>query len=64
MNNRNTTMAGIGAIIGAIGSGLTAMFDGDPTTVADFGSAVAAIIAGIGLILAKDAANNNNTPNV
>jgi hypothetical protein len=64
MNNRNTTMAGIGAIIVAIGSVLTAMFDGDPATVADFGSAVAAVIAGIGLILAKDAANNNNNPNV
>jgi len=64
MNNRNTTMAGIGAIIVAIGSVLTAMFDGDPATVADFGSAVAAVIAGVGLILAKDAANNNNNPNV
>ena len=64
MNNRNTTLAGIGAIIVAIGSVLTAMFDGDPATVADFGSAVAAVIAGIGLILAKDAANNNNNPNV
>lgn len=55
MNNRNTTMAGIGAIIVAIGSVLTAMFDGDPATVADFGSAIAAVIAGVGLILAKDA---------
>lgn len=62
MNNRNTTMAGIGAIIVAIGSTLTAMFDGDPATVADFGSAIAAVIAGIGLILAKDAKNTDTTP--
>jgi hypothetical protein len=36
------------------------MFDGDPATTADFASAVAAIIAGVGLILAKDA--KNTTP--
>lgn len=67
MNNRNTTMAGIGAIIVAVGSVLTALFDGNPETVADFGSAIAAVIAGVGLILAKDAANNSTpptTPNV
>lgn len=62
MNNRNTTMAGIGAIIVAIGSVLTAMFDGDPATVADFGSAIAAVIAGVGLILAKDAKTVDPTP--
>jgi len=55
MNNRNTTIAGIGSILVAIGSVLTAMFDGDPATNADFTSAVAAVIAGVGLILAKDA---------
>lgn len=55
MNNRNTTMAGIGAICVAIGGVLTAMFDGDPATNADFASAIAAVIAGVGLILAKDA---------
>ena len=62
MNNRNTTMAGIGAIIVAIGSVLTAMFDGDPATVADFGSAIAAVIAGVGLILAKDAKTVDPAP--
>jgi hypothetical protein len=55
MNNRNTTMAGIGAICVAIGGVLTAAFDGDPSTNADFASAIAAVIAGVGLILAKDA---------
>jgi hypothetical protein len=66
MSNRNTTVAGIGAILVAIGGVLTAMFDGDPATTADFASAVAAVIAGVGLILAKDAktADKPVTPNV
>ena len=66
MNNRNTTVAGIGAILVAIGGTLTAMFDGDPTTTADFASAIAAVIAGVGLILAKDAKTvdtSTTTPN-
>jgi len=62
MSNRNTTVAGIGAILVALGGVLTAMFDGDPTTTADFASAVAAVIAGIGLILAKDAKSTDTTP--
>jgi hypothetical protein len=65
MNNRNTTIAGIGAILVSVGSVLTAMFDGDPATTADFASAVAAVIAGVGLILAKDAktVDQPTTPN-
>lgn len=55
MNNKNTTIAGIGAILIAVGSVLSAMFDGDAATNADFASAISAIIAGVGLILAKDA---------
>ena len=55
MSNAKTTAAGIGAILVAVGSCLTATFDADPATVADWGSAIAAIIAGIGLIFAKDA---------
>lgn len=62
MTNRNTTVAGIGAILVAVGGVLTAMFDGDPATTADFTSAVAAVIAGIGLILAKDAKTVDPTP--
>jgi hypothetical protein len=54
VENRNTTVAGVGAILVAVGSVLSAMFDGDPATVADWASAAAAIIAGIGLIMAKD----------
>ena len=55
MKNRNTTIAGIGSILVALGSLLTALFDGDPQTLPDYATAVAAIVAGVGLILAKDA---------
>lgn len=55
MNNRNTTIAGIGSILVAVGGVLVAMFDNDATTAPDFTTAVAAVIAGIGLVLAKDA---------
>jgi threonine/homoserine efflux transporter RhtA len=55
MNNRNTTIAGLGSILVAIGGVLGAMFDGDALTEPDWTTAVAAIIAGVGLILAKDA---------
>lgn len=55
MNNKNTTIAGTGAILVAVGSALVAWFDGDAATVPDLATAVAAIMAGVGLILAKDA---------
>ena len=50
-----TTAAGIGAILVAAGSAMSAHFDNDPLTVADWGSVVAAVVAGIGLIMARDA---------
>jgi hypothetical protein len=55
MNNRNTTIAGIGSILVAVGALMTALFDGDPATLPDYATAVAAILAGVGLIMAKDA---------
>jgi hypothetical protein len=55
MSNRNTTVCGIAAIVVAIGSALTSFFDGDPTTAMDIGATIAAITAGVGLLLAKDA---------
>jgi uncharacterized membrane protein YhiD involved in acid resistance len=54
MKSWRTTTAGIGAILVAVGSALTAMFDNDPKTVADWGAVIAATIAGIGLITARD----------
>lgn len=49
-----TTGAGIAAIIVAIGAALTSLTDNDPVTVPDWGSLVAAVMAGVGLIFAKD----------
>lgn len=49
-----TSAAGIGAILVAIGSALSAMFDADPATIPDWGAVVAAVIAGIGLLAARD----------
>lgn len=49
-----TTGAGVAAILVAVGSVLTALTDNDPLTVPDWGSLSAAVIAGIGLIFAKD----------
>ncbi len=57
MKNNKTTLAGIGAILVAVGAALKAAFDGDPATTFDLTSTVTAISAGIGLILAKDASN-------
>jgi len=53
--NWKTTSAGIAAILVAVGSALKALTDNDPTTVPDIGACIAAIMAGVGLILAKDA---------
>ena len=55
MKNTKTTLAGIGAILVAIGGTLKAIFDGDPSTSVDLTATIAAVSAGIGLIWAKDA---------
>ena len=55
MKNTKTTLAGVGAILVAVGGALRAAFDGDPGTNIDIASTIAAVTAGIGLILAKDA---------
>jgi hypothetical protein len=55
MKNTKTTLAGIGAVLVAIGGALNALFDGDPTTNLDITTTIAAVTAGIGLIMARDA---------
>jgi hypothetical protein len=55
MKNTKTTLAGLGAILIAVGGALRAAFDNDPTTNLDIAATIAAVTAGIGLILAKDA---------
>ena len=49
MNNRNTTLAGIGAILAAIGGVISTW------PAVDWATAVAAVMAGLGLVFAKDA---------
>lgn len=53
MKNWKTTLFGIGVLLTAIGTSLTALFDGDPETTLNFESIVAAL-AGLGLLVAKD----------
>jgi hypothetical protein len=49
-----TTTTGILAIVVAIAGAVKAELDGDVTTTADWGAVAAAIIAGVGLIAARD----------
>jgi hypothetical protein len=49
-----TTGAGVAAIMVAGGAALTALTDADPNTQPDWAALIAALIAGIGLIFAKD----------
>ena len=55
MKNTKTTLAGVGAILVAVGGALKALFDGDPSTNLDITTTIAAVTAGVGLIWAKDA---------
>jgi peptidoglycan/LPS O-acetylase OafA/YrhL len=49
-----TTGAGIAAILVAGGAALTALTDASPDTHPDWPALIAAVIAGVGLIFAKD----------
>ena len=49
-----TTGAGIACMLTAIGAALSAITDSDPLTNIDMASLIAAVIAGVGLIMAKD----------
>lgn len=53
--NIKTTVLGVATILTAVSSALIAILDGDPATSFDIGSVIAAVTAGIGLIVAKDA---------
>ncbi len=54
MKSWKTTMAGIGAILVAVGAAVSAQFDADPATVPDWGTVIAAVVVGVGLIAARD----------
>lgn len=49
-----TTAAGIAAIVAAAATAVVALFDADPTTVPDWGAVAAAVMAGLGLLFARD----------
>lgn len=49
-----TTVAGIGAVLGLVGTALAAQFDNDPETVANWSVVIPAVIAAVGLIFARD----------
>ena len=49
-----TTGAGVACILTAVGAALTAITDSDPLTNIDIASLMATVIAGVGLIMAKD----------
>lgn len=56
--NWKTTTAAILAILAAIAAGVASVLDEDPSTIADWGAMGAAVLAGFGLIFAKDASND------
>ena len=62
MKNTKTTLAGVGAILVAVGGALRAAFDSDPATNIDIASTIAAVTAGLGLIWAKDAKDAVEVP--
>jgi len=52
--NWKTTTAGIAAILVAVGVALTALTDGNPETNIDYAVLVSSVLAGVGLIMARD----------
>jgi len=54
MKSWKTTAAGIAAIVAALATAVGALFDADPVSMPDWGAVAAAVMAGIGLIAARD----------
>ena len=56
LKNKNwkTTGAGVAAILVAVSAALTALTDGDSATNIDFAMLISSVIAGVGLICARD----------
>ena len=54
MKSWKTTVAGIVTIVIALGSAALTLLDGNSATNPDMGALIAAFVAGIGLITAKD----------
>lgn len=54
MTSHRTTIAGVLAIVAAACAAAAAFLDGDPTTNVDWSQLGVAVMAGIGLISARD----------
>jgi|TARA_R110000868_G_scaffold223216_10_gene475090 hypothetical protein len=54
MKSWKTSLTGIAAILTAVGAAIMALMDNDPATVIDVAATAAAIMAGVGLIFARD----------
>lgn len=54
MKSWKTTAGGVAAILTAVGGALTLLFDGKPETNPDWSAVIAAVMAGVGLIFARD----------
>ncbi len=59
--SKNLTILGIVTILGAVATALKALFDGDPTTNINWEVTIAAIVSGVGMILAKGAQSTGGT---
>ena len=56
LKNKNwkTTVAGLGAIVVALGVAMQAHFDGNPETIVQWEILITAVFAGVGLLYARD----------
>jgi ABC-type Mn2+/Zn2+ transport system permease subunit len=53
MKSWQTTVAGVSAILVAVGAAVGLMLDGDPLTNPAWGVTVAAVMVGVGMIFAR-----------
>lgn len=54
MRSWKTSAAGIAAIVAAVAAAVAALFDADPATNPDWAAVAAAVLAGVGLLAARD----------
>lgn len=62
MNSSRTTWLGISSILTALGLAGNLYFDGDPKTMPDWNLVIPQILAGVGLVMARD--NNKSSEDV
>jgi hypothetical protein len=63
MKSWKTSLMGVGSAVVAVWSLVVApMLDSDPATVANWGAAIAAVVAAVGLLMARD--NDKSSENV